>query len=108
MDKIDYNSTRIVIAKHTGNMYCILTETFPFMHQDRLSYHMVVLSDNLDDEGNPEKSILTMAATDISEMISPYTDKEYQQLVETKKLAISFLRENQENGKETPADQNYG
>lgn len=101
--------TRIVIAKHTGNVYLVEDETFPFMHQDRLSYHMIVLSDNFDENNNPEKSILTMAADDISEMISPYSDKEYDALVETKKMAISFLQDRaQEDGFNTTPDQNYG
>lgn len=88
--------TRIIVMKN-NNTYLTEDESFPFMHQNRLSYHFVVLSEETDENGNPKKSFLSVAAEDISEIISPFSEEEYQKLVESKEMAISFLQEQSKN-----------
>jgi len=84
--------TRVVVMKN-NNTYLVEDENFPFMHQNRLSYHFVILSEETDENGNPKKSFLSVAAEDISEIISPFSEEEYNKLVESKNMAISFLQE---------------
>ena len=84
--------TRVIVMKN-NNTYLVEDENFPFMHQNRLSYHFVVLSEETDENGDPKKSFLSVAAEDISEIISPFSEEEYRKLIESKEMAISFLQE---------------